>query len=129
MTVLLGKANFIGLSVKILSDWLLSLPHEADPDAELYYNDFSMAKNEKREGVIKMVRNLQSQGVKIDGIGMQGHMTMDFPAIEDFEESLLAFADLGVKVMITEFDLSALPSLKKEMSGPTFLWIIRTIKV
>jgi endo-1,4-beta-xylanase len=69
--------------------------HEADPDAELYYNDFSMAKNEKREGVIKMVRNLQSQGVKIDGIGMQGHMTMDFPAIEDFEESLLAFADLG----------------------------------
>jgi endo-1,4-beta-xylanase len=91
--------------------------HEADPDAELYYNDFSMAKNEKREGVIKMVRNLQSQGVKIDGIGMQGHMTMDFPAIEDFEESLLAFADLGVKVMITEFDLSALPSPKRDVGA------------
>lgn len=88
--------------------------HEADPDAELYYNDYSMAKKEKREGVIRMVRNLQSQGVKIDGIGMQGHMTMDFPAVADFEESVLAFADLGVKVMITEFDLTALPSPKRD---------------
>jgi endo-1,4-beta-xylanase len=84
--------------------------HEADPDAELYYNDYSMANEGKRNGVVNMVKSLQSQGVKIDGIGMQGHIGMDYPAIEEFEKSLLAFSALGVNVMITELDLTALPN-------------------
>jgi endo-1,4-beta-xylanase len=82
---------------------------EADPDAELYYNDYSMALPGRRQGVIDMVKNLQAQGVKIDGIGMQGHLMIDHPSLEDFETSLLAFADLGVHVMITELDVSVLP--------------------
>lgn len=84
--------------------------HEADPNAELYYNDYSMAHEAKRNGVIAMVKNLQAQGVKVDGIGMQGHLTFDFPTVDAFEKSLVAFAETGVKVMITELDLSALPS-------------------
>ena len=84
--------------------------HEADPDAELYYNDYSMALEGRRNGVIKMVKSLQEQGIRIDGIGMQGHIGMDGPSLNDFEKSILAFSDLGVKVMITELDLSALPS-------------------
>lgn len=83
--------------------------HEADPDAELYYNDYSMAHAGKRMGTVNMVRKLQQQGVKIDGIGMQGHMTMDFPTVTEFEKSIIAFAELGVKVMITEMDISVLP--------------------
>ncbi len=83
---------------------------EADPDAELYYNDYSMANPSRRKGVIRMVKKLQEQGVKIDGIGMQGHLNMDYPSIDEFEKSLVAFANLGVKVMITELDLSVLPS-------------------
>ena len=82
---------------------------EADPDAELYYNDYSMALEGRRNGVIKMVKNLQSKGIKIDGIGMQGHLLMEGPSLEDFEKSILAYSDLGVTVMITELDLSALP--------------------
>jgi endo-1,4-beta-xylanase len=84
--------------------------HEADPDAFLLYNDYSMALPGKREGVVNMVKRLQEQGVKIDGIGMQGHVGLDHPTIEEFEKSLLAFAGLGVKVSITELDLSVLPS-------------------
>ncbi|MDR1169907.1 MAG: endo-1,4-beta-xylanase, partial [Prevotellaceae bacterium] len=84
--------------------------HEADPDAELYYNDYSMALEGRRNGVVKMVKSLQEQGVRIDGIGMQGHTGMDSPSIENFEKSIIAFSGLGVKVMITELDLSALPS-------------------
>jgi endo-1,4-beta-xylanase len=91
--------------------------HEADPDAELYYNDYSMAHEGKREGVVEMVKKLQSQGVKIDGIGMQGHLNMDFPSVTEFEKSLLAFADLGVKVHITELDLSVLPSPHRQNVG------------
>ncbi|MFN8257106.1 MAG: endo-1,4-beta-xylanase [Bacteroidales bacterium] len=82
---------------------------EADPKAELYYNDYSMAKEGRRNAVVKMVQNLQKQGVKIDGIGMQAHITMDFPSIEEEEKSIVAFGNLGVKVMITEMDLSTIP--------------------
>jgi len=85
---------------------------EADPHAELYYNDYSMAIPGRREGVVKMVKELQNDRIKITGIGMQGHCSLDFPKIEEFEKSILAFASLGVKIMITEMDISALPSPK-----------------
>lgn len=94
---------------------------EADPEAELYYNDYSMSKEGKRNAVVKMVRNLQSQGVKIDGIGMQGHMTMDFPTLEEEEKSIVAFSETGVKVMITELDLTVLPSPGTKVSADVAL--------
>jgi endo-1,4-beta-xylanase len=86
------------------------LAHKADPEARLFYNDYSMAMPGKREGVVNMVKNLQKQGVKIDGIGMQGHVGLDYPSLEEFEKSIKAFANLGVEVMITEMDVSALPN-------------------
>jgi endo-1,4-beta-xylanase len=91
--------------------------HEADPNAELYYNDYSMALDGRRNGVVKMVKSLQKQSIRIDGIGMQGHINMDSPSIEDFEKSIMAFSGLGVKVMITELDLSVLPSPKSNMGA------------
>ncbi|NPE47725.1 endo-1,4-beta-xylanase [Sphingobacterium sp. arapr2] len=87
--------------------------HEADPDAELYYNDYSMFLEGRRKGVVSMVRKLQEKGGKIDGIGMQGHLNIDYPALSDFENSLLAFSALGVKVMITEMEISVLPAPKQ----------------
>ena len=84
--------------------------HEADPDAQLYYNDYSMTNAGKRDGVVNMVKSLQEQGVRIDGVGMQAHCTMNYPLISEFEKSILAFSDLGVQVMITELDISAIPS-------------------
>ncbi len=83
--------------------------HQADPDAELYYNDYSMAHQAKCKGVAEMVKSLIDAGIRIDAIGMQGHMTMDFPTVEGFEKSILAFSKLGVSVMITEMDISVLP--------------------
>ncbi len=83
--------------------------HEADPDAELYYNDYSMAQPGRRVAVVKMVKDLKKRGIRIDAVGMQGHIGMDYPKISEFEESMLAFAG-RVKVMITELDLTVLPS-------------------
>ncbi len=83
--------------------------HEADPDAELYYNDYGMSNEGRRNTVIKMVKELQAEGIRIDGIGMQGHMRLDVPDINEFEKSIEAFAALGVKVMITEMDITVLP--------------------
>ncbi|MFV0505718.1 MAG: endo-1,4-beta-xylanase [Bacteroidales bacterium] len=84
--------------------------HEADPDAELYYNDYSMDKEGKRSGVVRLVKSLQADGIRIDGVGMQGHLGLNHPDINAFEKSLQAYAALGMKVMITELDISVLPS-------------------
>jgi GH35 family endo-1,4-beta-xylanase len=84
--------------------------HEADPDAELNYNDYSMSNEAKRKGVVRMIKNLQEQGVPIHGVGMQGHLGLNHPSVEEFEKSLLAFSGLGLNVMITELDITVLPS-------------------
>lgn len=85
--------------------------HEADPDAELYLNDYGMNVSGRRDTYVKIIKNLQERGLRIDAIGMQGHMGMDYPSFDEFEESLLAYAGTGIKVMITELDMSALPSV------------------
>lgn len=85
--------------------------HEADPDAELYYNDYSMASPGKRAAVVKLVNDLRARGLRIDAIGIQGHMGMDYPNFAELEKSIEAYADAGCKVMITEWDMSALPTI------------------
>ena len=85
--------------------------HEADPDAELYYNDFGMHHPGRRDGVVKLVKSLKEKGLRIDAVGLQGHMGMDYPSVEEFEKSMLAFASTGVKIMITEWEMSALPTV------------------
>lgn len=87
--------------------------HEADLDAELYYNDYAMNMPGKREGVVKLVSSLKEKGIRIDAVGMQGHMGMDYPDINEFEQSIVAFAGTGVKVMVTEWDMSTLPTVKQ----------------
>lgn len=87
--------------------------HEADPDVELYYNDYGMDNEGRRNGVVKLIRTLKERGLRIDAVGMQGHIGMDYPKIEEFEKSMLAFAAEGVKVMITEWDMSALPTVSR----------------
>lgn len=83
--------------------------HESAPQAELYYNDYNLWKASKRDGAIRIIKKLQQEGIQVDGIGMQGHYSLDAPSIEDIEASILAFSDLGVKVMITELDIDVLP--------------------
>jgi endo-1,4-beta-xylanase len=68
-----------------------------------------MSATGKRQGVVKMVKKLQDQDVKIDGIGMQTHVGLDYPGLEEFRKSIEAFSALGVNVMITEMDVSVLP--------------------
>lgn len=85
--------------------------HEADPDAELYYNDYGMHAPGRRDGVVRLVKSLKEKGLRIDAVGLQGHMGMDYPTVEEFEKSMMAFADCGVKLMITEWEMSALPTI------------------
>jgi endo-1,4-beta-xylanase len=84
--------------------------HEADPEAELYYNDYSLVDPAKMEGVIRLVRRLLSKGIRVDGIGMQGHWSLDYPSkLDSIGSSILGFSELGIQVMITELDVDVLP--------------------
>lgn len=87
--------------------------HEADPNVELYLNDYNMHEAGKRETYVKIIHDLKDRGLRIDAIGMQGHVGMDYPDIEEFEKSMTAYAGTGIKVMITEWDMSALPTARR----------------
>lgn len=87
--------------------------HEADPKAELYYNDFALEDELKRKGVMALVKRLQAQGIPIHGIGSQMHARLDWPSIAAIETHLLELASLGIKVMITELDIDVLPEARQ----------------
>lgn len=82
--------------------------HEADPDAELYYNDYSTHIPSKRDAIVKLVKNLKAKGCRIDAVGMQSHVGFDTP-LDEYEKTIEAIAATGVKVQVTELDLSVLP--------------------
>ena len=83
---------------------------EADPGAELYYNDFNLEKPAKRAGVIKLVKDLQARKVRIDGIGNQAHWRLETPAIDEIDTALVELHATGLKVMYTELDINLLPN-------------------
>jgi endo-1,4-beta-xylanase len=83
--------------------------HEADPNAELYYNDYNEWHPGKRRAVAQLVKSLRAKGVRIDGIGMQGHWGMDYPSLKELDATLRDYGKLGVKLMITELDINLLP--------------------
>ncbi|MCH5374097.1 MAG: endo-1,4-beta-xylanase [Planctomycetes bacterium] len=80
--------------------------HEADPDAELYYNDYSLESSKSKcDGAVAIVKHLQSRGVRIDGVGIQLHAGLDHPSVKDLEYAITSLAATGVKVMVTELDI------------------------
>jgi endo-1,4-beta-xylanase len=94
--------------------------HEADPNAELYYNDFSLENPAKRDGCIRLVKDLQSKGVHINGVGVQGQawrLEPDSPSQENLEGFINAVSALGVKVMITEMCIDVLPKAFDQMGA------------
>ena len=93
-------------------DYLLKayqFAHEADPQAELYYNDYSLENEPKRGGAVALIKKLQAQGVHIAAVGLQGHYKMDWPTPQQVDETIGAFSKLGIKVTVTELDLDVLP--------------------
>src|SRR3954454_20269184 len=80
--------------------------HEADPDAELYYNEFNLEKPAKRAGVIKLVQDLQARKLRIDGIGNQAHWRLESPTIAEIDQALVDLHRTGLKVMYTELDIN-----------------------
>lgn len=103
-------ADFIEQAFRIADE-------ELPKDVELIYNDYSMAGEAKRNAVVAMVRDFKKKGVRINGVGMQGHWSLDGPSIENIEQSIVAFSKADVDVHITELDIDVLPRSPKMWDG------------
>ena len=107
------------------SDWLdivgadfiakaFEYAHVADPDAELYYNDYNAIIPEKRDRIYKMLKKLVENDVPIDGVGIQGHWSIYGPSEEELRKALDMYSSLGLDVQITELDVSLYPWEKEQ---------------
>jgi endo-1,4-beta-xylanase len=88
--------------------------HEADPNAELYYNDYNLDDEAKRNGAIALVKKLKEQGLTVTAIGTQSHEKIDRPSVQQIEDSLKAFKESGLKVAVTELDVDVLPAVTRQ---------------
>lgn len=85
------------------------LAQAASPNTELYYNDYNNEQPAKRAGCIALIKKVQAAGVRIDGVGIQGHWHIGKIPLKDIEESILQYSAIGLKVMFTELDIEVLP--------------------
>lgn len=94
----------------------LDLAHELDPDAALFVNEFGvMTPGPKQERFFALIRDLVADGAPITGVGFQGHIRPPFlrdydPTQEEIEATVRRFAALGLRVEITEIDVTIDPS-------------------
>jgi endo-1,4-beta-xylanase len=87
--------------------------HEADPAAELYYNDYSLENPAKRAGAVALVKRLLAAGVPLKAVGVQAHQQLDWPTAEAEDSTIAAFSALGVHVNLTELDVDVLPAASR----------------
>ncbi len=85
------------------------IAQNAAPNTLLYYNDYNNEQPAKRAGCITLIKKIQAAGVRIDGVGIQGHWHLGKLPLKEIEESLNQYAALGIKVMFTELDIEVLP--------------------
>lgn len=86
---------------------------EADPKAVLFYNDYNECDRRKSRNIYNMVLKMRSNGVPIDGIGMQGHYNIFKPTVEELDAALALYSPLVEHIHITELDVR----VNREMGG------------
>lgn len=98
---------------KLGSDYVVEafrLAEKAAPHTQLYYNDYNIEQPRKRAGAIAIIKKIQAAGIRIDGVGIQGHWHVDEVPFDYIEQSIQEFSALGIQVAFTELDLSVLPN-------------------
>ncbi|HWT76821.1 MAG TPA: endo-1,4-beta-xylanase [Mobilitalea sp.] len=77
----------------------------ADPDQKLFYNDYGTYEKSKLFPICNMISKLKEKNL-IDGIGMQDHISIDYPAILDYQYAINKYAELGIEIQVTELDIN-----------------------
>jgi endo-1,4-beta-xylanase len=87
-------------------DRAFRVAREVAPNAKLYINDFNTTQEPKRTFLLNLIKDLQSRGVPIDGVGHQMHSNIEFPSAAATIETLNKVTALGLDNQITELDIS-----------------------
>lgn len=95
--------------------------HEADPGARLFVNDFETTQPTKRDCLLGLARDLRARGVPVHGMGHQMHVDVDRPSVREVDETLAAFAALGLDNHVTELDMSLGPAPRQAPGGEAAL--------
>jgi len=80
--------------------------HQADPKAVLFYNDYNTEYPEKRQRIYTLLKKLRDAGVPVHAVGLQGHWSVKDPSEEMLKQAISQYASLGIKVQVTELDVS-----------------------
>jgi endo-1,4-beta-xylanase len=86
--------------------------HEADPKAILFYNDYNTENQDKRQRIYTLLKKMQDNGVPVHAVGLQAHWSLNEPSEERLESTIKLFASLGLKIQVTELDVSIYPDGK-----------------
>ncbi|WP_308199087.1 endo-1,4-beta-xylanase [Chitinophaga sedimenti] len=86
--------------------------HEADPNAVLFYNDYNTENPGKREKIYRLLKQLRDANVPVHAVGLQAHWSIKNPSEQELTTSIERYASLGIKVQITELDVSVYNSDK-----------------
>ncbi|MDR0810902.1 MAG: endo-1,4-beta-xylanase, partial [Paludibacter sp.] len=99
--------------------YIFQFARQADSEARLYYTDTNLSYPAKREGALRMLKKLQAEGLKIDGVGFHGHTRIGKTNFAELEKSIIAFSELGLKVSVTEMDVSVLHIINPDLDTDT----------
>jgi endo-1,4-beta-xylanase len=80
--------------------------HEADPDVELWYNDYVLENPVKLKKLLILLKRLKAEGIPLTGVGFQGHYSLGWPGTDLIEQAFQAVIAEGLKVKVSELDVT-----------------------
>ncbi|AEM74366.1 endo-1,4-beta-xylanase [Caldicellulosiruptor acetigenus] len=99
--------------------------HQADPNALLFYNDYSTENPVKREYIYKLIKDLKEKGVPIHGVGLQCHISVSWPSVEEVERTIKLFSSIpGIKIHVTEIDISVEKEFGEDIDEETKRYLL-----
>ena len=82
------------------------------PDAQLFYNDYGECDPKRRSRIIRLIEELREKGCRVDGFGMQQHHFVR-PDFDEIKRSIEAYAALGLRLHVTELDISLMAVINR----------------
>jgi endo-1,4-beta-xylanase len=104
--ILYRKSPWIDIIGEDFMDLAFMYAKEILPKTDLYYNDYNESNYPKRDKIYKAVNDMLDRGIPVDGIGLQCHWNIHSPSMDDFKRAMEQYAKLGIKIQVTEMDIS-----------------------
>lgn len=104
--IFLRKSPWLDIIGEDFMDHAFRIAKEILPETDLYYNDYNESLLPKRDKIYKAVKDMLDRGVPVDGIGFQCHWNITSPTMDEFKSAIEKYAKLGLKIQVTEMDVS-----------------------